>query len=456
MQNNTNRNIQAEPVHDEICEKLVIGTLIQNRKAFEDNIDILDEECFENWKIKTIFKAIRDIHAKGEEADLITIPPYIEKIETGYKMDITELIELTNGFINIGIREKCLYLKELSKRRKLLNLGYKLINAGTTQNKELEEIIDNVNSTIDHINDNSTSEIDSIDRTIKQLSENIEANRQSKENIYDYSGIKCFDDRAFLRPKALTVIAAYSGHGKSCMATSIAYNCAKNGSPIAYYSMEMSKMELTARIISHKCETPTSKLLYGKLNSSEETKYREAILEIGELPIYFDERSTVSAETLYMSIRKMVRQKKVHGVIIDYLQILSQNNRQRNITEEAFLGGVVRNLKNIANQEGIWIILLSQISRNHETDEPKESYLRGSGQILEGCDNCALLYRPSKIEGGKYSGTYANIDPEGTAEINICKARNGSDGKRYITGFNPEYTYFFELDELPKRKNSYK
>lgn len=448
-----NNTLQPEPVNDNMCERLVIGTIMQNKIAFEDNIDILDEDCFADWKLKMIFRAIRNIREKGEEADFITIPPYIEKNEKGYILDITELIDLTSGFINFGIREKCLYLKELSDRRKLLQLGMKLVSAGSTQNQILEEVMMEMNSTIDQINSNTNSGVDTIDSSIEQLTLNIEDNTNKKESIFDYSGIKSFDERAFLRPKALTVIAAYSGHGKSCMATSIAYNCARSGAPIAYYSLEMSKMELTARILAHDCKIPTSQLLYGKLTPAEEQSYRDVVLRCSNLPIYFDEKSTISSDALYMSIKKLARQKHIHGVIIDYLQILSQNNRQRNTTEEAFLGGVVRNLKNIANQLGIWIILLSQISRNHESDEPKESYLRGSGQILEGCDNCALLYRPSKIDGGKYSGANTNVDTENTAEINICKARNGSDGKKYIIGFEPEYTRFHELDKIPYKKD---
>lgn len=447
-------NYQQEPVHDEACERLVVGTMLQNNLAYEENSDILSEECFENAKYRIVYEAIKGLTDSGGSADMLNIPEWIEQNEQGMKVSFDDLIELTKGCIMINFREKCLHLLELSKRRRLLLAGYKLISAGTSQATSFDEVMEQLNDTVEHINDTSVSAISSMEQALVELNKNIDTNKNGTENIFDFAGIRCLDERAFLRPQALTVVAAYSGHGKSCLATSIAYNCANTGTPIAYYSLEMSKMELSARIIAHVCKVPTSDLLYQKLSKKEGEEYIKASTRLLEMPIYFDERATVSADTMMMSIRQMVRQKHIKGVIIDYLQILSQNGKPKNITEEAFLGGVVRSLKNIAKQMNIWIILLSQISRNHESEEPKESYLRGSGQILEGCDNCVLLYRPSKTQGARYSGAHSNVNPIGTAELNVCKARNGSDGKRFIIGFKPEYTYFYDLEKIPTLEGS--
>lgn len=439
-----------QPVADHECERLVIGTLVQNGTALDEVGDILTEECFDDGRLKAIFSAIKALTDAGQQADIITIPPYLEKHFDQFRLPVTELIQLTSGAIYAGLREKCLYLDELARRRRLLFCGLKLVTAGTTQAEEYTQVVQELLDTVDHINDSPVSDITTTHDALQELRQAIDRNQQEGGAAHDYSGIRCFDERAFLHPEALTVIAAYSGHGKSCLATTIAYNCAQQGSPVAYYSLEMSKQELVARTIAHVCKVPTARLLYGKMGRDELRDFDIAAIGLDTMPIYFDERATVSSDALYQSIRQMARRKKIRGVVIDYLQILSQNGRPKNQTEEAFLGGVVRQLKNLAKQLGIWVILLSQISRNHDSEEPKESYLRGSGQILEGCDNCVLLYRPSKHEGARYSGSHINISPQGTAELNVCKARNGADGRRYIIGFQPEYTYFEELSTLPR------
>ncbi len=439
-----------QPVHDEECERLVIGTLLQRPSLLDENGDILSEDCFYNARLRTLFTAIRKMMEEGRQVDVITLPPYLEKTVKDMTFSVIEIIELTNHMILNDCREKCMYLYELAHRRRLLYAGLRLVNAGISQQEDLEKVLTDLDGTLENIHDTPVSSITTSREALEGLTQNVLDNQDEHKNIFDYSGILCMDERAFLRPQALTVIAAYSGHGKSCLATSITYNCAKEGAPVAYYSLEMSKEELMARAVSPVCDIPTSRILYGKLNKEEMKRFRTACLKLGELPVFFDERATVSADALFLSIRQMVRQKHVHGVVIDYLQILSQNGRPKNQTEESFLGGVIRALKNIAKQMNIWIIVLSQISRNHDSEEPKESYLRGSGQILEGCDNCVLLYRPAKHEGVHYSGANSNVDPRGTAELNICKARNGSDGKRFIIGFDPEHTHFYQLVDIPQ------
>lgn len=429
------------PVSDAACERMVIGTLLQNDRAYGENSDILTEDCFTDYHLRMVFRAICSLQAMGEEADMLTIPPYIERTE-GKAFPLSDFLDLTHGYITAGLREKCLYLTELARRRKLFLIAKKLEVVGSSLSVPIDETLNDLSNSINDISGGEGT-VMAFDGALSVLSDVIDENKNGGVQ-FDSCGIACFDGRAFLRPEALTVIAAYSGHGKSCLASTIAFNCAKNGASVAYYSLEMSKVELAARMLSHVCDVPASKLLYGQLKGKEKTSFDKARLETSELPVFFDERATISTDTLYMSIQRMARKEHVHGVIIDYLQILSQTNRPAGMTEEAFLGGVVRRLKNLAKQLGIWIILISQLSRNHSGERPDVSYLRGSGQILEACDNCALLYRPERVEGGKYYGENASVTTEGTAEITISKARNGRDGQKYIINFDAEHTWFSE------------
>ena len=147
-----------------------------------------------------------------------------------------------------------------------------------------------------------------------------------------------------------------------------------------------------------------------------------------------------------------MRKHHIKGIFVDYLQILV-NNRKNSKGDEAFLGDAVRAFKNLAKQENVFVVLLSQLARNHDCKEPSPDYLRGSGQIFEGCDNCYLIFRP-EVTGSRYTGINSNVDPHGTAQIQVAKCRNGAVGSKYILGFSPEITKFYELDGKPPQIGS--
>lgn len=441
----------TEAVHNVELEKWIINKMITDVMYREIALDMLNKECF-HTRMSYMFEGIKDMVLAGEENLFFGLPKHMKQHYPKYNFTENEFLDVLSTNLpadaNGTFEHECMYLIQLSKRRLFVPLGLRCIDVGTTELRDMEEMYADIQKFMEEYTSRPGSTIATTAAALEELHESVQLNKSDEAHPFDYSGIRCFDERAFLRPQALTTIAAPSGHGKSCLATTIAYNVGREGVPMAYYSMEMDKKELVARMISGVCNIPTSTLLYGKLSDEETSRFVKAEKEMFSFPIYFDEEPNKSADSIYMSLRQMVRKKKIHGAVIDYLQILPQNARPKNETEEQFLAGVVRNLKNLAKQLNIWIILLSQISRSSETEVPTVGKIRGSGQILEGSDNCVILYRPLKNEC-KYVGINANVDPNGTAELHIAKARNGNDSMRYIVGFDGEHTRFFELDKIP-------
>lgn len=132
--------------------------------------------------------------------------------------------------------------------------------------------------------------------------------------------------------------------------------------------------------------------------------------------------------------------------IIDYLQILSTNQKVANL--ETFYGEVARNLKNLAKELDMCIVLLSQLSRSYDNPEPNLSRLRGSGQINEAADMTFLLYRP-EIYGKQYSGAYRNTDTKGTALIQCAKGRNVGIYS-FVCNFDAEHTHFYDRTTMDR------
>ena len=260
------------------------------------------------------------------------------------------------------------------------------------------------------------------------------------------TGFRHIDERGGFFPSDLVVIAAESSQGKTSFAMDIAVNIAKDGVPVAVYTMEMRKAQLSTRVLAQETKINSRLIMGERLNSDEVERINKTIARLRNLPVYFDESSTTSINTIYFSIRTLARRMGVKMVVVDYLQILSTNQKVVNL--EAFYGEVTRRLKNLAKDLNICIVLLSQLSRGYDTVEPSLSRLRGSGQINEAADMTFLIYRP-EYYGKHYTGTFAMIDPKGTALIECAKGRNVGTYS-FVCGFDAEHTHFYDEENLPR------
>ena len=243
-------------------------------------------------------------------------------------------------------------------------------------------------------------------------------------------------------PRALYVTDNFIVTHNTSLAIKIAMNC---GCPIAFYSMEMKKEQIAARMISIASGVPSNEILFSKLDSGQILQIDKGVSQVEHYEVYFDDRSTSNIETILSSIRMMKIKYGVKGVIVDYLQILNVNMKGTN--KEQQMGDVARRLKNIAKELDIWVIALSQLSRDNMNPQPSLSRLRDSGQIAEAADMVILIYRP-EVYGKTYPDDFSTYDTKGTAMIDVAKGRNVGLMK-FIVGFKKENTNFYDLDEVP-------
>ena len=259
------------------------------------------------------------------------------------------------------------------------------------------------------------------------------------------TGFHEIDDKGGFQPTNLIVCAAESSQGKTAFANAIALTAAKSGTKIAFYSMEMSGAQLMTRLAAIESGIPVSTLTNEKLTNEQIRSFDRSVASLSKLGIYFDDRSTSNIETILASIRSIVIKYHVQGVVIDYLQILTINKKGSNV-EEA-IAEAARRLKNIAKELNIWVLALSQLSRDNQNPLPSVNRLRGSGQINEAADITILLYRP-EVYNKRYPEPFQSTNPNGTAMIDIAKGRNVGVFK-FIVGFNAATTHFYELNERP-------
>jgi replicative DNA helicase len=436
------------PLSDELCEQVVIGTLLNYPREWAENSDLLCSELFTSYQSQTIYTLSKRVADRGEEANIISVTAELAKTKT-QGVTPMDILDISNHVSLSQMRQQVLRLVELQRRRELWRIGQKMIQAGTDEGEPIETVQASAMQQLGDLFASASTEIQSIAQVASSYTENIiNANREGRRLQGAPTGFAMIDQRGGLQPSDLFVIAADSSQGKSSLALNMAENAAKSGYPCAYYSMEMTADQLFARILATETGLPSNVLNTRPLTDEQLSRYEAARAKVSRLPVFFDERSTSSLDSILSSIRTMVYRNQIKVAVVDYLQILNVN--MKNINKEQAMADAARRFKNLAKELGICIVLLSQLSRDRDNPQPSMARLRDSGQIAEAADVVLLIYRP-EVYGSryKYPDELSKVSTEGTAMLHICKGRNVGTF-RFVVGFHASLTQFYQLDTMPQ------
>lgn len=435
------------PLNDKACEDVLVGSILADNNAFNSVRDILSDDCFFDNFNKAVYRAIIAVTEQGYVADIISVKAELESKRVQF--DLMALMPLTDHY-TINIRQYAIRLKDLATRRRLTQIAQRLLINSYTEENPIEQVTQQTTDDIAALFSSDVSEVMVLRDGIKKVNTIINQNLQDTHQLTGSpTGFEELDKKmGGLQCSDLTIIAAESSIGKSSLSLSIALNAAKYGEKIAIYSMEMKAEQLTARIMAMESGVSSSNILYARLDGGQLQQIEKGVGKIENLNIFFDDRSTSSIDTILSSIRYMVMKYKVKGAIIDYLQILNVN--MKNVNKEQAMGDVTRRLKNIAKELDIWVIALSQLSRDKENPIPTLARLRDSGQIAEAADNVILIYRPEFYGKLSYPSDFASASVQGTALIHLAKGRNIGTTK-FICGFSAPTTLFYNLQNVPTK-----
>ena len=432
-------------LHDLECEKIVLGTILTYRTTFDDWKEYLTVNSFYDFNNQEIFKACQRINERGEEISIVSVVPELTKAHTAvepfYVAGLPDYASTTQS------DQYPARLSDLEKRRKMWAIGQKLVRAGISEADDLYDVYKQTNDDLAKFFMEDTTNILDLNDSIRQVYEQMKSNLANTDvTTGTPTGFRRLDEKGGFHGSDLIIVGGESSNGKTSFAQSVVANAISAGSSVAFYSMEMTAMQLTARMVSMQSGIPSSTILYGRPDEFELSSIDKAIGQLSGKMLFFDERSTSNIDTIINSIRMMKKRFGICGAVVDYLQILSVNSRMYN--KEQQMGEAARRLKNLAKELDIWVVALSQLNRDKDNPEPNINRMRDSGQIAEAADVVILVYRPEKY-GKRYGGDFSNVDPKDTALIDVAKGRNIGTFK-FICGFNASCTKFYPLDdELP-------
>lgn len=441
--NDTFKPADAEqgPIHDNELERLVLASLILSYNAVVETNTILTESCFYSLDNRDIFRAIKSICSQGNIPDILLVSNELAKNESKIKAsDIANLC--VNTVQSFDIVPHALLLKDYSLRRKLWETGYKLVTHSSNVSQPTTSLHSEAKEEIDGLYEDLEPNIDNLQTSYKTLQEHMISNLNLKEGdtFGTPTGFPEIDSKGGLCGSDLIVIGAETSQGKTSFATALAISSVEHGDGVAFYSMEMTSMQLTARIASMKSGISSRDILFKKLSVEDIYKIDDCMRGFDTSLMYFDEKSNSTLDSIVTSIRVMKLKHEIKGAVVDYLQLI--NSIDKTLNKEQSTALCARALKNLAKELNIWIILISQLSRNPQNPVPSRARLRDSGQIEEAADVIFLVYRPR--DGKLYPAPFADISTNNTAMVMVDKGRNiGTD--QFICGFKPENTLFYPL-----------
>ena len=433
----------AIQVHDDECEKYVLGTAMMKENALAEIRSFVTDESFYISTHQSIWRAIIALDDKGTPPDIVTV---LGELQAQGVTDITpfEIAKIGANVVIGSAMPHALRLRDLAVRRKMWLLGHKLVSAGSTEVDNIDDVREHLQGVMDGMFAQNDECIYTLEDTVKELYDNVKLNLNGEGHITGTpTGFKKLDEKGGLHPSDLVIVAGESSQGKTSMANSIVLNAIKKGSKVAFYSMEMTRVQLTARLASMMSGVSSSDLLYSsKLSDWQLSQFDKAIGALAGYSLYFDDKSTSNIEGILSSIRTMKHKYGIDGVVVDYLQILNVNSKNSN--KEQAMADAARRLKNIAKDLNIWVIALSQLNRDNNSPVPNLNRLRDSGQIAEAADMVMFVYRP-EYYGKAFPEPFENESTKGMAMIDVAKGRNIGT-MRFLTRFHSHMTMFEDID----------
>jgi replicative DNA helicase len=420
------------------AEESVLGAMLVAEPTLTRVIDEvkLNAGDFYLDKHRLIFDVVHDLYAASKPVDELSVSEALTQRnridEAGGRHYVSELAAKVPAAANA--KHYAEIVQQNSLLRRLLGAGQEIqgwVNERDGEPRELSERAEKLLFEVAHKEQASDFKLlgeilhDEVDRLEKLSTGEIELTGTP-------SGFRDVDTiTGGFQPGNLIIVAARPAMGKSALVANIAENVAvKKQQPVAFFSLEMSEVELAQRFIACRARISGDKLRKGQVSKRDWPKVLRACNELEEAPLWFDDSSDLGILDLRAKARRLHAQEQERGglglIILDYIQLMRSDDHRANRVEQ--VGQISRGLKILARELEVPVVAISQLSRAPEQrtpPKPQLSDLRESGQIEQDADVVAFLYREDYYRD-------PDEEPDGLADLIIAKHRNGPIGTRKL------------------------
>ena len=414
-------------------EEVVLGAMMIDKKGVDEVIDILQPEAFYKESHQLIFNAIISLFEKQEPIDIKTVSFQLKKDgnlnSVGGDYYLIELSQKVSSSAHIEFHSRIILQKFI--QRKLISISNDIIEDSYDETSDVFDLLDKAESKIYDISQRN------LKKNTQSAEDLVLAAKKKIEEISKKEGLSGIAsgfgeiDRltSGWQPSDLIIVAARPGMGKTAFTLSMARNITvENNIPVAFFSLEMSAIQLITRLISSETGLNSEKLRTGKLEKFEWQLLNVKVTNLENAPLYIDDTPSLSIFELRAKARRLSSQYGIKLIVVDYLQLMTLGSSQKSGNREQEISTISRNLKALAKELDIPIIALSQLSRAVElrggTKRPILSDLRESGAIEQDADIVSFLYRPEYYKIDEWDDEERS-PALGQAEFIVAKHRNG-------------------------------
>ncbi len=431
------------PPHDLQAEESLLGAMLLSRDAIASAVEHCRTEDFYRPAHSHIFEAICSLYAQGEPADPVTVSDELNR---------ADLLEAAGGAGNlIGLQSNtpaianaaryARIVEEHALLRRLISVAGEIAEMGYSLPEDVAAAMDRAEALVFEVVERRVTD------SLKPLRELLAVSLDHLEALYNRgdtitglpTGYADLDERlSGLQASSLVIVGARPSMGKTSFALGLASHAAmERRLPVLFFSLEMSHLELTQRLLCSEARVDSSRMRNGKLHESDWPKVVHAIGRLGEAPLFIDDNANLTVMEIRAKARRLKSREGLGLIVVDYLQLMSGpgqvENRQVEVSE------ISRGLKILARELSVPVVALSQLSRNLENradKRPALADLRESGSLEQDADVVLFIYRDEL-----YNKDSAD---KGTAEIIIAKHRNGPTGTTQLA-FLDHFTRFANM-----------
>ncbi len=432
-------------------EEAVLGAIMLERDALLSVLDILEPSSFYKEAHQRIYEVAQTLSTEEKPIDLLTVTEELRRTDlleaVGGAVYISQLTSRVGSAAHLEYHARIVAQKYI--QRELIRVSSEIQERAFNEGSDVDDLLDFSERELLNIADGHIKkETVKLNNLIKTALEQIEEAGKRKDSLSGVpSGFTSLDRLTSGWQKSdLVILAARPSMGKTAFVLSMARNMAVDHSrPVAFFSLEMSSIQLVNRLIIGETQLASDKIRTGRLENYEWEQLEYKIKDLEQAPIYVDDTPALSIFEFRAKCRRLKQKYDIQAIVIDYLQLMTGNKDSGSREQE--VSYISRSLKAIAKELDVPIIALSQLNRSVEmrsgNKRPQLSDLRESGAIEQDADLVLFIHRP------EYYGI--DVDEEGNslkgvAEIIIAKHRNGATGDVSLK-FVREFAKFVDMDD---------
>jgi replicative DNA helicase len=431
------------PPQDEHAEQSVLGAMLLSKDAIADVVESVRGVDFYRPAHELIYDAVLDLYGRGEPADAITVAaeltrrgdlaraggaPYLHTLVAGVP------VAANAGYYAQIVREKAIL-------RRLVDAGTRIVQMGYANEGQVDDVVDRAQAEVYSVTDKRTSE------DYAPLADLMETTIDELEAIGNRDGAMAGVPTGFadldeltngLHAGQMVIVAARPAIGKSTLGLDIARAASiKHRMASVIFSLEMSRTEITMRLLSAEAKIPLHHMRNGKMSDDDWQKLVRKMGEVSEAPLFVDDSPNMTMMEIRAKARRLRQRHDLRLIIVDYLQLMTSGrkveSRQLEVSEFS------RQMKLLAKELEVPVVAISQLNRGAEqrtSKRPLLSDLRESGSLEQDADMVILLHREDAYE--------RESTRPGEADLIVAKHRNGPTAD-LVLAFQGHYSRFVDM-----------